>query len=46
MRKKQIDVPMLKLMLKHHRLISNARKRKYSAVAIAKLVVAAEDSER
>jgi hypothetical protein len=46
MRKKQIDVPTLKLMLKHHRLIANARKRKYSATAIAKSVVAAESSER
>ena len=43
---KKIDVPTLKLMMKHHRLIHAARKRKYSVVAIAKLVKAAEDSER
>jgi hypothetical protein len=43
---KTIDVPTVKLMLKHHKLIASARKRKYSAVAIAKLVKAAEDSER
>jgi len=43
---KKIDVPTLKLMLKHHRLIAAKRKRGYSAQAIAKLIVAKEDSER
>ena len=43
---KKIDVPTLKLVLKHHRLIANARKRKYSALAIAKLIVSAEESLR
>lgn len=44
--KKKLDVPTLKLMLKHHRLISNARKRVDSPVAIAALVRSAEDSKR
>ena len=43
---KKIDVPTLKLVLKHHRLISSARKRKYSAIAIAKLIRNAEESLR
>jgi hypothetical protein len=43
---KSIDVPTLKLFLKHHKLIASARKRKYSATAIVKLIKAAEESLR
>jgi hypothetical protein len=43
---KTIDVPTLKLVLKHHKLISNARKRRYSEIAIAKLAKSAEASKR
>ena len=42
----KLHVPTVKRMLKHYKLINSARKRGYSAVAIAKLVRAAEDSER
>lgn len=43
---KTIHVPTVKLMLKHHRLIADARKRGYSPVAIAALVRSAEASKR
>jgi hypothetical protein len=45
-RMKKIDVPTVKLMLKHHKLITNARKRGYSVIAIVKLVQNAEESLR
>ncbi len=44
--KHKIDVPTLQRMLRHYKLINAARKRGYSAVAIAKLVKAAEDAAR
>lgn len=44
--KHKIDSELLALMMKHHRLISWARKRGYSELAIAKLVRSAEDSKR
>ena len=46
MKQKPIDAELLALMMKHHKLISNARQRGYSDRAISKLVKAAEDSRR
>jgi hypothetical protein len=43
---KKIDAPTLRLLMKHHKLIANARKRGYSQTAIAKLVRSAEDSKQ
>lgn len=43
---KKIDPNLLKLMMKHHKLIAQKRKAGFSAVAIAKAVMAAEDSRR
>jgi hypothetical protein len=42
----KIHVPTVKRMLKHYKLINSARKRGYSAQAIAKLIAAKELSER
>jgi hypothetical protein len=43
---KSIDVPTVKLFLKHSKLIAGACKRGYSVIAIVKLIQNAEDSER
>jgi hypothetical protein len=43
---RKIDPELLALMMKHHRLIHNARQRGYSDKAIAALVKAAEDAKR
>jgi hypothetical protein len=43
---KKIDVPTLKLMLKHKELVTNAADRGYSLKAIKRLVRSAEASKR
>lgn len=46
MKHKQINAELLKLMMRHHKLIAAKRKRGFSAEAIAKTVLAAESSRR
>ena len=43
---KTIDAELLALMMKHHKLISQKRKRGFSEEAIAKAVTSAEQSKR
>jgi len=43
---KTIDVPTLKLFLKHRKLVSSAADRGYSLAAIKKLVKSAEASKK
>lgn len=46
MKYKSIDAELLALLMKNHKLIANLRKRRFTATAIAKAVLAAEDSKR
>lgn len=43
---KKIDPHLLKVMMRNHKLIAQKRKAGFSAVAIAKAVMAAEESRR
>lgn len=46
MKQKPIDPELLALMMRHHVLIASMRWRGFSEIAIAKAVLAAEDSRR
>lgn len=46
MKHKSIDAELLKLMMKNHKLISQKRKRGFSNEAIAKVIIAKENSRR
>lgn len=46
MKHKPIDAELLALLMRHHKLISQKRKRGFSEEAIAKVILAKESSKR